>query len=64
MILPSLSARHAEQDQAKFRSMIDWAAKVIVLVGLPASIALFMLSTPIIQALRSNAVSLIYAIHK
>ncbi|WP_171067783.1 murein biosynthesis integral membrane protein MurJ [Acinetobacter sp. NIPH 542] len=51
VILPSLSARHAEQDQAKFRGMIDWAAKIIVLVGLPASIALFMLSTPIIQAL-------------
>jgi len=51
VILPSLSARHAEQDQVKFRSMIDWAAKVIVMVGLPASIALFMLSTPIIQAL-------------
>ena len=51
VILPSLSARHAEQDQAKFRSMIDWAARIIVLVGIPASIALFMLSTPIIQAL-------------
>jgi putative peptidoglycan lipid II flippase len=51
VILPSLSARHAEQDQHKFRGMMDWAAKVIVLVGLPASIALFMLSTPIIQAL-------------
>ena len=31
--------------------MIDWAARVIMLVGIPASIALFMLSTPIIQAL-------------
>ncbi|MFH7765341.1 murein biosynthesis integral membrane protein MurJ [Acinetobacter sp. BSP-28] len=51
VILPSLSARHAEQDQTKFRNMIDWAAKVIMLVGIPASIALFMLSTPIIQAL-------------
>lgn len=51
VILPSLSARHAEQDQAKFKSMIDWAAKIIMLVGIPASIALFMLSTPIIQAL-------------
>ena len=51
VILPSLSARHAEQDQAKFRSMIDWATKIIMLVGIPASIALFMLSTPIIQAL-------------
>lgn len=51
VILPSLSARHAEQDQVKFKSMIDWAAKIIMLVGIPASIALFMLSTPIIQAL-------------
>ena len=51
VILPSLSARHAEQDKEKFKSMIDWAAKIIMLVGIPASIALFMLSTPIIQAL-------------
>ncbi len=51
VILPSLSARHAEQDQSKFRGMIDWAAKIIMMVGIPASIALFMLSTPIIQAL-------------
>ncbi|MFC6053572.1 lipid II flippase MurJ [Acinetobacter sp. Ac_877] len=51
VILPSLSERIAEQDQGKFRGMMDWAAKVIVLVGVPASIALFMLSTPIIQAL-------------
>lgn len=51
VILPSLSARKAEQDQEKFKAMMDWAARVIVLVGVPASIALFMLSTPIIQAL-------------
>lgn len=51
VILPSLSVRHAEQDQTKFKGMLDWAAKVIVCTGVPASIALFMLSTPIIQAL-------------
>ncbi|WP_171478468.1 murein biosynthesis integral membrane protein MurJ [Acinetobacter wuhouensis] len=51
VILPSLSMSKAEQDQAKFRRMMDWAARVIFLVGIPASIALFMLSTPIIQAL-------------
>lgn len=51
VILPSLSARHAEQNQEKFKKMIDWAARVIVFVGVPASIALFMLSSPIIQAL-------------
>lgn len=51
VILPSLSSRHAEQDVEKFKAMIDWAARVIILVGVPASLALFMLSTPIIQAL-------------
>ncbi len=51
VILPSLSARHAEHDEEKFRKMMDWATKVIVLVGLPASCALFMLSNPIIQTL-------------
>src|SRR5690606_30560548 len=51
VILPSLSARHSEQNPEKFKAMMDWAAKVIVMAGLPASIALFMLSTPIIQAL-------------
>lgn len=51
VILPSLSTQHTEKNLEKFRGMMDWAVKVIVLVGLPASIALFMLSTPIIQAL-------------
>lgn len=51
VILPALSARHTEKSPEKFRGMMDWAAKVIVMAGLPASIALFMLSTPIIQAL-------------
>lgn len=51
VILPSLSARHAEQDATKFKAMIDWGARVVILVGIPASIALFMLSTPIIQSL-------------
>lgn len=51
VILPSLSARHAEQNHEKFRAMIDWAAKVILLVGIPSSVAMFVLSEPIIQAL-------------
>lgn len=51
VILPSLSARHAEQDSAKFKAMLDWGTKVIVVVGIPASIALFMLANPIITTL-------------
>lgn len=51
VILPSLSAKKAEQDTVKFKAMMDWASKVIITVGVPASIALFMLATPIIQTL-------------
>ncbi len=51
VILPALSAKHAERDDATFRAMIDWAARVIFLVGVPASIAMWMLSEPIIDAL-------------
>lgn len=51
VILPALSARHAEQNHEKFRAMIDWAARVILLVGIPASLAMFVLAEPIIQAL-------------
>ncbi|MBU3845599.1 MAG: murein biosynthesis integral membrane protein MurJ, partial [Candidatus Acinetobacter avistercoris] len=51
VILPALSMRKAEQDQNKFKEMLDWAARIIVFAGIPASVALFMLSTPIIQAL-------------
>ena len=51
VILPALSMRNSEKNTEKFRGMMDWAAKVIVLAGVPASIALFMLATPIIQTL-------------
>lgn len=51
VILPALSTRRAEANMDKFKEMMDWAAKVIILAGIPASIALFMLSTPIIQTL-------------
>lgn len=51
VILPALSAKHAEANVEKFRAMIDWAAKVIVLVGVPASIAMYMLAEPMMQAL-------------
>lgn len=51
VILPSLSAQQAKNDTTAFKATLDWAAKVIVLVGVPASIALFMLSDIMIQAL-------------
>ncbi|HEX6591901.1 MAG TPA: murein biosynthesis integral membrane protein MurJ [Moraxellaceae bacterium] len=51
VILPSLSAKHAEKSDKEFRGMLDWALRVIVLVGLPSSIAMGMLAGPLIAAL-------------
>lgn len=51
VILPSLSASEAKQDAATFKKTLDWAARLIVLIGLPASFALFVLSDAFMQAL-------------
>lgn len=51
VILPSLSAIHANQDHDKFKAMLDWATQVIVLVGVPASLAMIILAEPMVQAL-------------
>lgn len=51
VILPSLSAVHAAQDDQRFKHLLDWAAKIIVLVGIPASIAMFILARPMMLAL-------------
>ena len=51
VILPSLSAVHASKDDAKFRELIDWAAKIIILVGIPATLAMLVLAHPMMLAL-------------
>lgn len=51
VILPSLSAKYAEKSDLEFKAMLDWALRVIVLVGLPASIAMGILALPLIAAL-------------
>lgn len=51
VILPSLSARNAEQNQENFKAMMDWAIKVIIAFGVPASIALYLLAIPVIQVI-------------
>jgi putative peptidoglycan lipid II flippase len=51
VILPSLSKSEAQKDDVTFKKTIDWAARLIVVVGLPAAAALFMLSDVLMQAL-------------
>lgn len=49
--LPYLSRKHAAQDNHSYGMILDWAIKVSLLVALPAAIALWLLSTPILTAL-------------
>ncbi|MDH3589017.1 MAG: murein biosynthesis integral membrane protein MurJ [Gammaproteobacteria bacterium] len=51
VILPGLSERYAKQEMAVFSATLDWALRVMVLIMLPAAIALFMLAGPIISTL-------------
>lgn len=49
VILPSLSANVT--DNKEFGATLDWATRLVVLVGLPASLALLLISNVLMQAL-------------
>ena len=51
VILPSLSARHAENSPGDFAKTLDWAMRMVLLVGVPSAVALFVLAEPIITVL-------------
>ncbi len=48
VILPSLSAQHANQSSAAFSATIDWALRCVLLIGLPAALALMLLAEPLL----------------
>lgn len=51
VILPSLSSSRAKSDHDTFKKTIDWAARLIIVIGLPASLAMFVLSDVLMDAL-------------
>ncbi len=51
VILPSLSASRAKADMNEFKKTLDWAARLIILIGLPASCAMFVLADVLMNAL-------------
>lgn len=51
VILPTLSRIHTEQSPEKFARTLDWALRSLVLVGIPASLALIILAEPLIITL-------------
>lgn len=46
--LPSLAARHAEDDPGGFQATLDWALRLIVVVAVPAALGLWLLAVPMI----------------
>lgn len=51
VILPSLSAHHATQSAQEFSATLSWAMRLVCLIVIPASVALFALAGPLTVAL-------------
>lgn len=51
VILPSLSDKHASQDGVAFSRNLDWAVRLVVLIGIPAFLGLALLAGPLMTAL-------------
>lgn len=51
VILPSLSAKHAEADPEKFTHTLDWALRWVLVIGTPAAVGLAVLSGPMITTI-------------
>lgn len=51
VILPYLSDHHASDDIAAFSKSMDWGLKVVMAIGLPATVGLVMLAKPVIYTL-------------
>ena len=47
IILPSLSKHHAEQSPERFTTTMDWALRLLCLIVMPASVALFVIAGPL-----------------
>ncbi len=51
VILPSLSRKHAADSPEDFSATLDWAIRLVMLIGIPAGLALFLLAEPLIATL-------------
>jgi len=51
VILPSLSRSHANGSGAEFSRTLDWALRIVLLIGVPATIGLMLLARPMLATL-------------
>ena len=51
VILPSLSGKHAGDDPQAFSRTLDWALRLVLLIGVPAALALAVIAEPLLATL-------------
>ena len=51
VVLPNLSGKYAAKSAVEFSQILDWALKFVLIIALPATIGIMMLSGPIIATL-------------
>ena len=51
VILPNLSRKHAEKSPEAFSATLDWAIRLMVLLGIPATVGLLLLAGPMLATL-------------
>jgi putative peptidoglycan lipid II flippase len=51
VILPNLSAHKAAAREGQFQHTLDWAVRCVLLIGVPAAVALILLAEPILITL-------------
>ena len=51
VVLPSLSKEHATGTAQSFAAMMDWALRWVTVIAVPATLALFLLATPLLTTI-------------
>lgn len=54
VVLPSLSRKHATSSLDDFAETLDWAFRLVVLIAIPAALALIVIAEPLLIALFHN----------
>jgi putative peptidoglycan lipid II flippase len=51
VVLPGLSKKHAEKSSEAFSEMLNWAIKLVLMIGIPAAAAMLILAEPLMLTL-------------
>jgi len=64
VILPNLSQKHAAADQSRFAHTLDWGVRMVLLIGLPAALALVVLAVPLMSTIFLRGEITLYDVEK